>query len=72
MAMSSEYRTGEELGMNAGYDDANYADAYGGGTNAEKAFLKRIGSATTGDFRSGFLTGYAEGVERFKNDTPRS
>lgn len=77
MAMSSEYQAGELRGRHAGWDDTSFADAYGDKTTAKKSFKARGHYGDSGpDYRSGWFTGYAQGVENFENDldvdgTPR-
>lgn len=66
--MSVAYREGYGSGLNAGWDEANFSEAYGGKPDADNALRARfILDDTSEDFRSGFLTGHADGVERYEN-----
>lgn len=60
-----------ELGVNAGYNAANYADAYGGGVECDPTLYSFSGPTEE------FETGWTEGVRRFEDDewpdgTPRT
>lgn len=69
MSMSAQYAEGHVAGIQAGWDDANYGEAYGDPrTGADNALRARyLLDNVTDDFESGFTTGYDEGSERFDN-----
>jgi hypothetical protein len=64
--MSKDYDEGYLIGIDHGYSSANYVDAYGGSVGSAD---ERLTDRTVSDaYRSGYSTGWDEGIERFEND----
>lgn len=64
--MSTDYDEGFLIGISHGFSAANFADAYGGpiGTTDERLTDRNVSDA----YRSGYETGWDEGIYRFEND----
>lgn len=63
---SNDYVEGEVSGRSAGWDCANFQDAYGDRVPAAQSSLDARRGSYSDHYRDGWLAGYPIGVKRFR------
>jgi hypothetical protein len=63
---SNDYVEGHESGIDAGWSNANFTEAYGDPLSSAESSLEARRGSYSDHYRDGWLKGYPVGVKRFR------